>query len=107
MATQQYNDRAYSMAESWANDQDRLYSMLATRITRPEEFKQICGHLATAFSALTDFKVSHESTSRESLVAIGMIHGVIVERLLLPTAEQIVFNESSSIFKNLPERIAA
>lgn len=107
MPTQQDNDRAYAMAEQWANDPDRLCSMLATRITRPEEFKQICGHLAAAFSALTDFQVSNERTVREASTAISMIHGVIVERLLLPTAEQIVFNESSAIFQNWPERIAA
>lgn len=94
--TQDNNDRAYAMAEAWANNPDRLYEMLSTRITRPEEFKQICGHLATAFSALTDFKVSHERTVREASTAISMIHGVIVERLLLPTAEQIVFNEKHS-----------
>ncbi len=99
MATTQDNsDRAYAMAEAWANNPDRLYEMLSCRITRPEEFKQICGHLATAFSALTDFKVSHERTVREASTAISMIHGVIVEQLLLPTAEQIVFNETNSVW---------
>jgi hypothetical protein len=94
--TQDQNDRAYAMAEQWANNPDRLYEMLSCRITRPEEFKQICGHLATAFSALTDFQVSNERTVREASTAISMIRGVIVERLLLPTAEQILFNEKHS-----------
>lgn len=96
--TQDHNDRAYAMAESWANNPDRLYEMLSCRITRPEEFKQICGHLAAAFSALTDFMVSNERTVREASTAISMIHGVIVERLLLPTAEQIVFNEKTAVW---------
>ena len=104
--TKEQSDRAYAMAESWANDPDRLYAMLSSRVS-PEELKQICGHLATAFAALTDFKVSNERTVREASTAIAMIHGVIVERLLLPTAEQLLFNEKNMVWSNWPERIAA
>lgn len=106
MATQEQNDRAYAMAEAWANDPDRLYQMISCRMS-PDEFKEICGHLSAAFSALTDFKVSNERTVREASTAIAMIHGVIVELIMLPTAEQIVFNEQNAVWSNWPDRIAA
>lgn len=104
--TKEQSDRAYTMAESWANDPERLYAMLSCRIL-PEELKQICGHLSEAFTALTDFTVSNERTVREASNAIGMIHGVIVELLLLPTAEKLVFNEQNMVWSNWPDRIAA
>ena len=101
--SKEQSDRAYAMAESWANDPERLYAMLSCRIL-PEELKQICGHLSTAFAALTDFTVSNERTVREASTAIAMIHGVVVERLLLPTAEQIVRDSEPAAW---PERMAA
>lgn len=97
IVTKEQSDRAYAMAESWANDPERLYAMLSCRIL-PEELKQICGHLSEAFTALTDFTVSNERTVREASTAISMIHGVIVERLLLPTAEQLLFNEQNMVW---------
>lgn len=106
MATQEQNDRAYAMAEAWANDPDRLYAMLTCRLG-PDLLKEICGHLAPAFSAMTDFRVSNERTVREASTAIAMIHGVIVERLMLPTAEMLVFNEQNAVWSNWPDRIAA
>ena len=101
--TKEQSDRAYAMAESWANDQERLYAMLSCRIL-PDELKQICCHLSTAFVAMTDFTVSNERTAREASTAIAMIHGVVIERLLLPTAERLVRDSEHAEW---PERMAA
>ncbi len=106
MTTQEQTDRAYAMAESWANNPDRLYQMLATKAS-PDQMKQICGHLTKAFAALSDVTVSNERTVREASTAILMIYGVIVELVMLPTAEQIIFNEQNMVLSNWPGRIAA
>ena len=87
-------------------NQDRLYQMLATKAS-PEQMKQICGHLAKAFAALSDLTVSNERTVREASTAISMIYGVIVELVMLPPAEQIIFNEKNMVLSNWPGRIPA
>ena len=81
-------DRAHKMAEMWANDPERLAAMLSTKM-RPDEWFEICDHLAKSFAALTDSSVSTEQTARALWTHMAMIHGIVVERVMLPIAEQL------------------
>lgn len=81
-------DRAYAMAEMWANDHERLAAMIANRMT-PAELDEICEYLAKAFKSLNDDGVRMERTMRDSFTAVSMIHGIIVERIFLPVAERL------------------
>ena len=81
-------DRAHKMAEMWANDPERLAALLSTKM-RPEEWREICDHLAKSFAALTDSSVSTEQTARAFWTHMAMIHGIVVERVMLPVAEQL------------------
>lgn len=81
-------DRAYAMAQMWANDPDRLAAMLASKM-QAEEWAEICVYLAASFSALTDDSISHEATARAFWTHMAMIHGIVVERVMLPIAEQL------------------
>lgn len=81
-------DRAYAMAEMWANDQERLPALMQSEMS-VDDFKEICQHLATAFVAFTDESVSHEQTAREFWLCMSMIHGIVVERIFLPVAERL------------------
>lgn len=81
-------DRAYAMAEMWANDKDRLAALMQSEMS-VDDFKEICQHLAAAFVAFTDESVSHEQTSRVFWLHMTMIHGIVVERIFLPLAERL------------------
>lgn len=79
-------DRAYAMAEMWANDHERLAAMMATRM-QPEEQAEICEHLAKAFKSISDEAVPREKTYRDCFLCMMMIYGIVVERICLPVAE--------------------
>lgn len=81
-------DRAYKMAELWANDPERLAALMQREMS-VEDFKEICQHLATAFVAFTDDSVSREQTARAFWLRLSMIHGIVVERVFLPVAESL------------------
>jgi hypothetical protein len=81
-------DRAYAMAEMWANDQERLSALMQSEMS-VDDFKEICQHLATAFVAFTDDSVSREQTARAFWLHLSMIHGIVVERIFLPVAERL------------------
>lgn len=81
-------DRAYAMAELWANDPERLAAMMQREMS-VEDFKEICQHLATAFVAFTDDSISREQTARAFWTHMSMIHGIVVERIFLPVAERL------------------
>lgn len=81
-------DRAYAMAELWANDPERLAALMQREMS-VDDFKEICQHLATAFVAFTDDSVSREQTARAFWTHLSMIHGIVVERVFLPVAERL------------------
>ena len=81
-------DRAYAMAEMWANDPERLAVMLMTRM-QPDEWREICKYLAESFVALTDHSISKERSARTFWMHMAMIHGIVVERVMLPIAERL------------------
>lgn len=86
--TSTVTERAYSMAELWATDKERLAAMLTAKM-QPAEFAEICGYLADAFASVVDECVSMERSSRDCFTAISMIRGVVVERVMLPDAERL------------------
>lgn len=79
-------DRAYAMAEMWANDHERLAAMIATRL-QPAELAEICEYLAKSFQSISDDGVPREKTYRDCFTSLLMIHGIVVERVFLPVAE--------------------
>lgn len=82
-------DRAMSMAESWANDPERLAGLMTENMTT-EQYAVICGHLAKCFVALTNDSSSREACKLELLIQIGHIHAEVVENIFLPVAEKLV-----------------
>jgi len=81
-------DRAHAMAEMWANDPERLSSLMQSEMS-VDDFKEICQHLAASFVAFTDDSVSREQTARAFWLHMSMIHGIVVERIFLPVAERL------------------
>lgn len=89
-------DRAYAMAEMWANDQERLAALMQSEMS-VDDFKDICQHLATAFVAFTDDRVSKEQTARALWTHMAMIHGIVVERIFLPVADRLAKQEGETL----------
>jgi len=81
-------DRAYKMAEMWANDHERLAAMIATRL-QPAELAEICEYLAKAFQSIGDEGVTREQTYRDCFTSLLLIHGIVVERVFLPVADRM------------------
>lgn len=81
-------ERAYAMAEMWANSPERLAAMIATRM-QPAELAEICEHLAESFKSITDDGVTREKTYRDCFLSLMQIHGIVVERIFLPEAERL------------------
>lgn len=98
-------DRAYDMAEAWANDPERLAGLLKQNMT-DEQFAGICAHLAACFVALTDDS-THEKANRKQLIEIALMHGEIVELIFLPVAEKLVRQADGAGTQVQPLRRAA
>ena len=95
-------DRAYALAEMWANDHERLAALLQSEMS-VEDFAEICEHLAKAFVDFTDDRVTREQAYRSIYAQMSMIHGIVVERIFLPVAERM----ASATVVDEPQRRAA
>lgn len=89
------NSRAYALAEMWANDPTRLAELLVSEMT-PELWAELCDDLAIGFIAYSDEGLSHHSTRSECLRSVMHMHALVVEKIFLPLAEQIVKIETRS-----------
>lgn len=98
-------NRAYDMAESWANDAERLAALMQQNMTT-DQFAVICGHLAACFVALTDTS-SREQAQRKLLLEVGHIHAEVVENIFLPVAEKLARQAEGTATEFQPLRRAA
>lgn len=88
-------NRAYDLAESWANDASRLAALMTENMT-VEQYAVICCHLAACFVALTD-NTSREQAMRTLIVEVEHIHAEVVESIFLPVAEKLVSQAKSQL----------
>jgi len=88
----QLAERATKMAQMWATDPERLANLLMNEMTT-EEWSEICQWLAKSIKANIDDSVTAEFAKREYAISVGMITGIVVERVFQPVAEAMVRRE--------------
>lgn len=81
----------YESAEQQALDPARLADILAC--ASPERRLELCEHLAEAFAAYTNPRISREATASECQRAIMHMHAIVVERVILPALEVELIGE--------------
>lgn len=82
-------ERALNLAERWANEPDRLSSLLRETMSI-DQFETICMHLSRCFVALTAPCVTREACKLELLIQVGHVHSEITENIFMPLAEKMI-----------------
>ena len=82
-------DRAYTLAEQWATDPERMACLLKQNMT-DEHWQRITASISRQIAAIGDDLLSHEQCLRSLLIEANELNGVITELVFLPIAVRMV-----------------